>query len=171
MFADKDDVWLPSKIETTLELLKQAEVKEGVETPFYVHTDVKVVDANLNVINNSFLQLLRFPHSVISKNKHYAMLFNYITGCTVMGNAKARELSLPFPEFIDMHDSWIARKTILEGGKVLTLFEATMLYRQHGNNVLGASNKMSIKKRIVSFLNAYKQYSLLFKKNKWLVQI
>lgn len=168
MFCDQDDVWLPNKIETTFNTILEAE-KNNSGIPIFVHTDVKVVDVNLNVKEESFLKLLRFPHSIISTNKHYAMLFNYITGCTVMGNAKAREVALPFPNFIDMHDSWIARKTILEGGKVVTLFKATMLYRQHGNNVLGAGNKMSIKKRMIGFVNAYKQYSLLFKKNKWIV--
>lgn len=168
MFCDQDDVWLPNKIELTFNAIKNAE-KENPDIPIFVHTDVKVVDATLNIREESFFKMLRFPHSVISSSKHYAMLFNYITGCTVMGNAKSRQFALPFPSFIDMHDSWIARKTILEGGKVISLFEPTMLYRQHGNNVLGAGNKMSLKKRVIGFINAYKQYSLLYRKNKWVI--
>lgn len=168
MFCDQDDVWLPSKIEHTYQCLKNEENQMGNDKPIVVHTDAKVVDANLQVMNPSFFDVLRFPYRIIATNKHYAMLFNYITGCTVMGNAKAREVSLPFPSFIDMHDSWVARKAWLEQGKVVSLLEPTMLYRQHGGNVLGAGNKLTLKKRMQSFVYAYKQYRLLYKKHRWM---
>jgi hypothetical protein len=169
MFCDQDDVWLSFKIAKTYAALQEVERQIGVDMPVVVHTDVKVVDANLQVLYPSFFELLKFPQATISTNKNYAMLFNYVTGCTMLGNAKARDLSLPFPEFIDMHDSWIARVAWLENGKVLSLFEPTMLYRQHGTNVLGSANKLSLKQKVKSFFNAYQQYRLLYKKHTWLV--
>ena len=50
MFADQDDVWLNTKIEDTMNKMIEAENIHGKETPILVHTDLKVVDGNLNII-------------------------------------------------------------------------------------------------------------------------
>ena len=52
MFADQDDVWLDTKIEKSLRLLQQNESDRNV--PLVVHTDLKVVDGNLNILGESF---------------------------------------------------------------------------------------------------------------------
>jgi hypothetical protein len=60
-----------------------------------------------------------------------------VTGCTIIGNAAARRAALPFalPEM--MHDHWIAVNAA-RSGHVDFLPDQTVLYRQHGQNALGA---------------------------------
>jgi len=54
MFSDADDVWLPQKVEKTFAEMKKQEQIWGKETPLLVHTDLKVVDRNLKVVDESF---------------------------------------------------------------------------------------------------------------------
>ena len=53
MFCDQDDIWLPTKIEHSVDLLEKTE-KKYPNKPIIVHTDVTVVDGNLNVLSQSY---------------------------------------------------------------------------------------------------------------------
>jgi len=55
--CDQDDVWLPHKLETTLHALQALEERHGIHTPILIHSDLKVVDQNLNILNESFFCL------------------------------------------------------------------------------------------------------------------
>ncbi len=55
MFCDQDDVWNSQKIEKTLEKMQGMEEKFG-DIPLLVHTDLEVVDEELNTINSSFMK-------------------------------------------------------------------------------------------------------------------
>lgn len=169
MFCDQDDVWLPNKIDLTLNKIKELEKLHSVSRPIVVHTDLKVVDGKLNTISESMFAISRATPQMIYKNIYYTFICNCVTGCTLMGNMKSREISLPFPQFIDMHDSWVPRRTLLEGGVVATIYESTMLYRQHGFNVLGANPTISLKKRLMSLKCSYLQFVLLCRSRKILL--
>lgn len=171
MFCDQDDVWLPFKVEETLNKLIEIENSIGKEKPVLVHTDLKVVDGELNTISESMFSTSKASPQLIHSNINYALLCNCITGCTVMCNAKARENSLPFPDFVEMHDSWVARKVWLEGGKVETLYKSTMLYRQHGYNVVGATPSITLKQRLNYIKKCYNQYKLLYKNNAFIAPL
>jgi len=54
-----------------------------------------------------------------------------------MINQRAKEISLPMSSKSLMHDLWIALK-VSHYGFVDFIDEPTVLYRQHGNNVIGA---------------------------------
>jgi glycosyltransferase involved in cell wall biosynthesis len=168
MFCDQDDVWLPNKIEQTLKVLQQHEKKFGVETPLLVHTDLNVVDKDLNEIHHSFFKMSRFNPTKIHSNIHFSLMYNCVTGCTVMGNEKARKISLPIEEWADMHDSWVTRKVLLNAGKVITIPNPTMLYRQHGKNVLGSNHQLTIRGRILYLYSIYRQYKKLLPKYKFI---
>ena len=61
----------------------------------------------------------------------------YVTGCALIGNAALRRISLPMPPQAVMHDWWVA--LVSENlGKRITLNNPTILYRQHGENSIGA---------------------------------
>lgn len=143
MFCDQDDVWLPNKIEITLK--KMREVENG---PTLIHTDLKVVDQNLNTIADSFCKYQRINPE--RKKYNHLIVQNNITGCTMMIN---RELAnLCNEEFKDgvMHD-WIIGIIASLTGKIQFVKEPTILYRQHGNNDVGAKGywgniKVKVKK-------------------------
>src|SRR4030043_545994 len=106
MFCDQDDVWLPNKVELTLNAMKEAE-QTWPNTPLLVHTDLKVVDETLTPITESFWRLHGIsPESDCRLKK--IIYRNIVTGCTAMINKKAKEISMPFPPEANIHDWWIA---------------------------------------------------------------
>jgi glycosyltransferase involved in cell wall biosynthesis len=168
MFCDQDDVWLPEKIEKTWLLLQQHEQSNELFTPIIVHTDLQVVDVHLKPIHSSFFQMSGFQPERTHANIHYALMFNCVTGCTMMGNSAVKTLVLPIEKMADMHDSWITRQVLLHKGKVITLHQPTMLYRQHGRNAVGALHELSFKIRCKYFYHSYKQYKALLPRKKYL---
>lgn len=142
MFCDQDDVWHPDKISKTLQKMKQTE--RSAHVPAMVHTDLRVVDGELAQIAPSFC-----AHSNLDGTRlkmHQLLVQNVVTGCTMMVNRPLAELACrAFAEdAMLMHDWWLA---ILASavGQTGFLDEATIDYRQHGNNSVGAKNVRSIK--------------------------
>lgn len=140
MFCDQDDVWLLDKIEKTLAAMKSAE-GESTEIPVLVHTDLKVADCNLNVINESFFKFQKLNQKEISLPK--LLVKNYVTGCTVMINKALRQRCVAIPYGCIMHDWWLALTAELFG-KLICLPQPTILYRQHENNQVGAAESYGL---------------------------
>lgn len=138
MFCDHDDVWLPNKIEVSLKNLIQAELDHPGK-PIIVHTDLKVVDASLKVINTSFWKMSAIKPTVIG-NKKLIQVFNCVTGCTMIFNNNVKKITFPYVDEAPMHDWWIALQTLKNEGVIKHINTATILYRQHGNNEVGARN-------------------------------
>lgn len=133
MCCDQDDVWLPNKISLTLQEMKR---NEKEDMPVLVHTDLKVVDAKLHVLSESF-----FQHSNLRKSFEYRdiLIQNHVTGCTMMMNRPLVDL-LNMQDNYDiilMHD-WLAAVVATGLGKVAFVDCPTMLYRQHAVNSVGA---------------------------------
>lgn len=135
MFADQDDVWLPNKIALSVSRMLSAEARRpGV--PVVVHTDLTVVDARLEPINQSLWNVFKIQPALL-KDINYLGTHCLVTGCTMLLNRAAREVTFPVPDEAVMHDYWIALRVIQSGGLIEDVPEQTMLYRQHGHNTLG----------------------------------
>jgi len=133
MFCDQDDVWDTDKIEKTLSKMDEMEKNYG-DIPILVHTNLEVVDEQLNTINNSFMNFQKINPL---KNKfHNLLIQNTITGCTVMINRKLAQKCLPIPDGAIMHDWWIGL-VASQFGKIGYLPETTIQYRQHTSNTIG----------------------------------
>lgn len=137
MLCDQDDVWFPEKISQTLQKMQALENSWGKEIPLLVHTDLKVVDADLNPIAASFWRYCHLTPQSQSLNR--LIVQNVVTGCTVMLNRALLHLCLPIPKEAIMHDWWIAL-TAAAFGKIGIVDAPTLYYRQHTNNTLGAQN-------------------------------
>ncbi|HEX8670505.1 MAG TPA: glycosyltransferase family 2 protein [Longimicrobium sp.] len=135
MFCDQDDVWLPRKIELTLAAMRRAEAELGPGVPVLVHTDLQVVDRGLGVIDPSFWHYQGIEPDLDGVNR--ILVQNSVTGCTAMVNRALRERASPVPPDAVMHDWWLAL-VASSFGRIVPLREATVLYRQHGRNDLGA---------------------------------
>lgn len=134
--SDQDDIWEANKIETCVQALRQAEDRVGVATPILVHTDLTVVDQEGRRISDSFFRRRGFRPLHPEPIKEL-VLQNFVTGCTTLFNRPLLNLALPFPEGTSMHDWWIAL-VAASSGLVVTLNDATVGYRMHGDNVIGA---------------------------------
>ena len=164
MFCDQDDVWLPEKIEKTLHVMRQAEISHGADTPILIHTDLSVVDENKNTINPSFWNYSKIYPQWFKSYIDYAAL-NPVTGCTMLFNAKAKEIIKRPYDVATMHDAWITFSVAAADGIIIGLEEAMILYRQHGNNTLGAkdANKLTLLYKIRNFLAIIKHKRARFR--------
>ncbi len=167
MFSDQDDIWLPQKIELTLDLMKVTE-KAYPGKPILVHTDLKTVDSSLRTIAESTWEYQGIPPEI--GNKPDEVVFqNMATGCTIMINRKAKTISLPIPKEAIMHDWWIAIN-VAKQGKIVYVPDQLVLYRQHANNAVGAKkppaktirgflkNLFTLRKRILHHYAMVKKY-------------
>ncbi len=141
MFCDQDDVWEPEKISQTLAKMKETEDRQPADAPILIHTDLKVVDGNLNVIDPSFWQYTHL-NPLKAHTLNCLLMQNVVTGCTMMINSALLKLAYPIPQQVMMHDWWLAL-VAAAFGRIEALPAATILYRQHGNNTLGAKKFLS----------------------------
>lgn len=138
MFCDHDDIWLSNKI--TIEIIYiQSLEKKYSNKPLLVGTDLAVVDSSCNVISPSLFQYARVCVDKILKNKKYLFVVNPFVGCTLLFNDAAKRVVFPLSKDIIMHDWWIALK-VCEFGVCDIIKQSTILYRQHGSNVVGTQN-------------------------------
>ena len=117
--ADQDDIWLPNKIGSFLNLLQNNS---------FVYSNVRIIDTNNNVVIDN-LYPLGVDKSGLIKN----LIKNSIIGATVAFRREILKKVMPFPENIPMHDQWI--------GAIASLYytvaytdEPLILYRRHGSN-------------------------------------
>ncbi|MBN1970999.1 MAG: glycosyltransferase family 2 protein [Candidatus Delongbacteria bacterium] len=158
MFCDQDDVWLDNKIGTTLLKMKEYEALYP-NLPILIHTDLTVVNENLQSIKKSFLDNI-FLSGRFNSLKFY-LIGNNVTGCTVMINKKCLELVSFIPEKALMHDWWLALFCSLKG-MIGFIDIQTILYRQHRNNKVGASSSISKLSSIRHYIKAIKSQSDCF---------
>lgn len=136
-FSDQDDVWLSDKLALSMATMKRAEQTDP-DRPIVVHSDLRVVDEELNELSPSFWNYGGIHPEILDTNIHYLAICNSVTGCAMIMNRKAREVTLPFPRYVFMHDAWIGIRVLEQSGKVIPIGTPTILYRQHGDNVCGA---------------------------------
>jgi hypothetical protein len=135
-FSDQDDVWLPNKIELTLQRMLTLEKRYGATTPLLVHTDRIVVDEALKVVHHSFWKYqYLLPHAGRSWKRQ--LVENAVAGSTALVNRPLRNLAIPIPLEAIMHDWWVALLATLFG-RAEAVTEPTVLYRQHPSSHIGA---------------------------------
>ncbi len=156
MFSDQDDVWLPNKIGITLKRMRHMEAQLSKENPLAVFTDALVVDQNLSTINSSF-----FCSGHLNPRKTdlaHLLMENKLIGCTVMVNAALRKKlqGNRLPQHARYHDWWVAL-IAASFGKIGFVEESTLLYRQHGGNMVGDSGFAAYFKNRVSALKKQRE--------------
>jgi len=150
MFCDHDDVWLPEKIARSMQTMMQQAIGTLADVPLLVCTDAKLVDANLNVLAESYWEN-RCHRPWMFNDRYFHLFYNNIIGCTMLFNRKAREVALPYPADTAMHDSWLVAAVLWRGGRVFPVNEPLMLYRQHGDNTIGAPKNPSLWHQLCDF--------------------
>lgn len=134
MFSDQDDVWLPYKVKLTRWYMKRTEL-ENPNKPVMVFTGLELVDENMKSLDCFMSYDLRK-----SKYEFDSLLIygNVAAGCTMMINRNLWETLGKYEEPIDLHDRWIALFASA-CGVVCHIHAATIFYRQHSDNAVGAA--------------------------------
>lgn len=142
MTCDQDDVWLDKKIELTYD--KMLTIENKADVPCLVYTELRVVDSELNTIADTMSEYQSLDCHKRTINQF--ILQNSVTGCTMMVNRTLRDKMLHITDIDNtiMHDWWAAL-VAAQFGETAFIDEPTILYRQHGDNSLGALgiNKLS----------------------------
>lgn len=142
-FCDQDDYWLEDKLKIAVNQIKEFPLGK----PALYYGRPRLVDRNLNLITNSnkpLDRMLDYKSALINSNA---------TGCTMVFNRSLLEkVKEKKPNYIAMHDSWFHKVCIVAGGNLHFDEDVHIMYRQHGNNVVGISNSKTekIKKRLMN---------------------
>lgn len=126
MLSDQDDVWLPGKIDRACAALAGKN-----DSPSLYFSRLRLVDEELRPLGDT----PRWPRGPSFAN---ALCENIATGCTIALNMPAVRLVTrgAGDDRIYFHDWWIYL-VISAFGRVIVDDTPTILYRQHGHNVIG----------------------------------
>ena len=144
LYSDQDDVFALDKMSRLMDAMQNAEEKWGGGMPILVFSDQMVVDEKLSVLAPS---LMRYQKQTFDSFDYRAILIqNVVTGGAMMINRSLCDLALQgrSKNQVIMHDWWIAAAAA-RFGKIVYLDEPLSLYRQHGNNSVGAKRVGSAK--------------------------
>lgn len=147
-FSDQDDIWLPEKLERSL-----AETTNYPEDlPLMVYMDLTVVDQDLQVMAKS---MIRSQSGQANTELVEELTENTVTGGVAMINHALAQLWTQTDDIL-MHD-WYLALLATAFGKLVYIDQPGELYRQHGNNVLGAR---TLSKRVKKWLRPSLLFSL-----------
>lgn len=149
MFSDQDDYWHEDKLRLTLARMKQVEERYGADMPALVFTDARVTDEKRKELAPSFFSLQHF--NMKKRTLPHLLMENMVIGCTTMMNAALAGMAEAVPQHARYHDWWMALLAA-SAGHTSFLPQATLDYRQHGNNVVGSESFGGYVKRRVSTL-------------------
>lgn len=119
--CDQDDVWSADKVAVTQKYFTETGAS-------LVVSDAYVTNEYLQITEQSFFNIMN-SGSGFAKN----FIKNTFLGCCMAFRKDLKEVILPFPENIPMHDSWIGLLAELTG-EVLFIPEKLIYYRRHDNN-------------------------------------
>lgn len=170
MFCDQDDVWYENKIDDTLHYIRKLEKKHGKSTPIAVFGDAKIVNQELQVMEESFHQNSKLDPSKVDLS--HLLMENKLLGCTVGFNKALKEKLDTIPMAPRMHDWWIGL-IAASFGKIGYINKPLLLYRQHSNNVIGnigfeanvanrVSNLNKQRKVLMNTIEQAKEFQLIF---------
>ena len=161
MFCDQDDVFEENKIMDLLKVVKNEEKQNKI--PILAYCDSKIVDSNLNTISESLVEYGNKHLPDMNLMKH-VLVENYFPGCAVLFNKELKEKTGTIYKECEMHDWWLTLTSALSG-KIIFVNEKLHLYRQHGNNTVGAhKDDTAIKKLIIRIK---KMFDLKNTKQTW----
>ncbi|MBN4076889.1 glycosyltransferase family 2 protein [Mariprofundus ferrooxydans] len=143
LLADQDDVWEWDKLKKQLTLMKCME-KKHPDQAILIHSDLAVVDQDLNTIDLSMMRYQGIQHEPL-KPLNVLLTHNFVTGCTILMNRRLLEFALPMPADALMHDWWLALCAAVFG-HIGYIDQPLVKYRQHDRNEVGA-------KHVNEFLN------------------
>lgn len=138
-FCDQDDIWNRNKVS----IFMDESLKINDTIPGGMYSDLEVVDSNNVSVGNTMMSINNWKYG---ENRDFEFLFfkARVTGAAFAINRRARDMIIYIDdkEFskVRMHDSIIAL-LISAFDNLHFIPKVTVRYRQHNDNVLGATSK------------------------------
>ncbi|HDV5849039.1 TPA: glycosyltransferase [Legionella pneumophila] len=158
--SNQDDIWHPDNLEKKIRHILQTKAE-------LVYGDARLIDEHNKIIAHSLFKYSDLPKNCSKKD---ILLINSLFGMSMVFTKKILEFALPFPPqnrvYTSYHDWWLAAAA-LTMTKVSFLNEATVDYRQHANNLVGAGMKKTLINKFRTFLRCvivypfYPKYSIV----------
>jgi glycosyltransferase involved in cell wall biosynthesis len=134
-FCDQDDVWLPDKLQVAVRYLQSDSSK--IQFPRVYCSRTIYVDEALNSIGVS--PLFSFPRSFRN-----ALVQSIAGGNTMVFNLAVKNLFVKSGiKLVPSHDWWAYLLISGVGGEVFYDKKPRILYRQHGNALIGGNQSIS----------------------------
>jgi len=137
--ADQDDIWYPNKISKLVRVIGEN---------FMAYSDNEYIGSDGITLGKKFSDFRRLSTCTSCLN---FVLYNGISGHTILINRDLLKYALPFPDEIPF-DYWLAFHAV-QYGIIPYVNEPLVSYRQHDNNTLGA---IGIKKNVKDIINGRK---------------
>lgn len=148
--SDQDDIWTDDRVDYMCDSLMNSKA-------LLVAGNSKYIDENDDVLEFNGCPLLHLDSSARIKNliKIFCGTAGYY-GCAMAFNRKLLKVVLPFPNFVESHDLWIAQAAILNKCCV-HVDEIVLERRVHGNNasIIKRSFIRKVYSRIVFMLSIF----------------
>lgn len=141
--SDQDDLWMPNKVEKTLEYLKQND---------FVVSDCLTINDRGEIISQSRIKDFSIKTGFIR-----LMIKTRYLGCCMAFNKNVLSAILPFPNngYLIEHDLWIA--SVAECYfKTSLINEPLICYRRHGSNTSSGGNDKGYSLSIKAYRRLYR---------------
>lgn len=144
MFADQDDVWDSDKIAAAVTAMTRQE-KETPGEPILVFTNSMITNADMTYQYGPL-----YPSDLKYTLADFLFANSGYQGAAMLFNAKLRELVLPFPSELRVHDYYLSLVAHLQG-KIVFVPQLMANYRRHAGAI--NPNNVKLSDRIRSFLD------------------
>lgn len=149
-FSDQDDIWLENKIEICIKKFTE-DSKLNL-----LFTNALLVNEKCESLNRTMWDQIGYKPRNFSQKKYFNNIIkgNFVTGATMSCRMSFIKQAIPFPKVL-FHDEWLALMA-KSTGNVMSINENLIKYRQHSNNVVGATS-ISMKRKIDIYFNNFKK--------------
>ena len=145
--CDQDDIWAEDKVITVKNYFELNKV-------ILIISDAFIVDSNLNIINESYYKFRNSEKGIIRN-----IIKNSYLGCAMAFRKELKNIILPIPPKVPMHDMWIGIMAETNG-EVLFVPEKLIYYRRHNGNATQSVSKTSMRQKILWRTNLVKEIIL-----------
>ncbi|MGY3870019.1 glycosyltransferase family 2 protein [Aeromonas crassostreae] len=138
-FCDQDDIWFNNKISVFIENIP----KLNKNCPGVIYSNLELIGSEGEYIGKTFFENESIPYDWACKISNL-YLQNCAPGCSMLINNKVVNRMIDtYSNEIVMHDWWALLFASLYKN-VVVIPECTAGYRQHDNNAIGATKKLSL---------------------------
>jgi glycosyltransferase involved in cell wall biosynthesis len=152
VLADQDDIWQPGRLD-----LVRKKLAPKIGSIALLMMDAELIDATGDSLGNTLFAQNRVGAGLI-KNVYN----NTYTGCCLAFTRQLRDVSLPFPNRLPMHDMWLGLLAEL-CGTVEFAPQIVTKYRRHGNNTsfVRAGVVEQVRRRVFLVIYLLQRYRLI----------